>query len=133
MIYLLIIHFQLISDAIKYGPEHKPMMEMADYWMLEKQLVHKLFKVLVPRFQNYTGPVTSMYKAPNIYPPPKQRYYPRSVLEFKANPLPPINPNENNRNRNLIHNVLLNAARKDFYREKKEGAVSKENVPSNLE
>lgn len=39
--------FQLISSAIRYGDCHKPTMELADYWLYEKQLVHKLFKVMV--------------------------------------------------------------------------------------
>ncbi|GLH00014.1 39S ribosomal protein L17, mitochondrial [Gryllus bimaculatus] len=40
---------RLISEAIRYGDCHRTTMELADFWLLEKQLVHKLFKVLVPR------------------------------------------------------------------------------------
>lgn len=32
-----------------YGDKHKHTMEMADWWLEDKSLVHKLFKVLVPR------------------------------------------------------------------------------------
>lgn len=32
------------------GDSHTPTMEMADYWLTEKQHHHKLFKILVPRF-----------------------------------------------------------------------------------
>jgi hypothetical protein len=38
-------------------------MEMADYWLVEKQLVHKLFKVLVPRYSNYTTAYTRLLRA----------------------------------------------------------------------
>lgn len=97
------------------------MMEMASYWMLEKQLVHKIFKVLVPRFERYQGAVTNMVKAPTICPAPShgRLHFPRSVLEFKGNPFPPLNPDDSFRNKNLIHNVLLDAARKDYYREQR--------------
>ena len=89
---------------------------MADYWMLEKQLVHKLFKVIVPRFQNFTSPVTSMYRAPREYPAPthKKLYFERSLLELKGNPYPAI-ANNSYRNKNLLHNVLLDAAKREFY------------------
>lgn len=92
-------------------------MEMADYWMLEKQLVHKLFKVIVPRFQNFTLPVTTMYRAPREYPASTHRklYFERSLLELKGNPYPAVAPNNTYRNKNLIHNVLLDAAKRDFY------------------
>lgn len=93
---------------------------MADYWMLEKQLVHKLFKVLVPRFQNFTSPVTTMYRAPREYPAPthKKLYFERSLLELKGNPYPAI-ANNTYRNKNLIHNVLLDAAKREFYDQSK--------------
>ena len=60
--------FQLISDAIRYGDRHKHTMEMADYWLDEKQLVHKLFKVLVPRYKDSKTSFTRMVLAPNTYP-----------------------------------------------------------------
>jgi large subunit ribosomal protein L17 len=60
---------------------HKETMEMANYWIKEKQLVHKLFKVLVPRYQNYNISFTKLYKAPSIYP---VSYYDRTVLELRG-------------------------------------------------
>ncbi|KAI4463796.1 ribosomal protein l17 [Holotrichia oblita] len=71
---------RLISDAIRYGDCHKTTMEMADYWLVEKQLVHKLFKL-------------------------------------RGNPYPALVPNTNN-NRNLIHNVLLDEAKKEYRQQK---------------
>lgn len=92
-------------------------MEMAGYWMLEKQLVHKLFKVIVPRFENFDSSFTAMYRAPRQYPAPthKKLYFQRSLLELKGNPYPAVAPNNAFRNKNLIHNVLLDAAKRDFY------------------
>lgn len=85
-------------------------MEMADYWLVEKQLVHKLFKVLVPRYENYNVSFTKMYKAPKPYP---GKHYDRAVLELRGNPYPPLVPDMSN-NRNLIHNVLLDEAKKAY-------------------
>lgn len=89
-------------------------MEMADYWLIEKQLVHKLFKVLVPRYQNYTVSYTRMVKAPRPYPGEKHL---KAVLELRGNPYPELVPNPN-ANRNLIHNVLLDEARRDYRQQK---------------
>ncbi|EDV95513.1 39S ribosomal protein L17, mitochondrial [Drosophila grimshawi] len=103
----------LISNAIRYGDRHKATMELADYWLLEKQLVHKLFKVLVPRYENFSSSYTRMLKAPRDYP---GIYYKKSVLEFRGNPFPALVP-DYTQNRNLLHNVLLDEARKEFRRE----------------
>ncbi|EDS32952.1 39S ribosomal protein L17, mitochondrial [Culex quinquefasciatus] len=105
---------RLISDAIRYGDCHKPTMEMADYWLVEKQLVHKLFKVLAPRFEDCKVSATRMYKAPKDYP---GWYRKRAVLELRGNPYPPLVQNLA-QNRSLLHNVLLDEARKDFRKEK---------------
>lgn len=103
---------------------------MADYWLLEKQLVHKLFKVICPRFENANSSVTRMFNAPRQYPAdPKRVYFKRVVLELKGNPYPAITPDVSYRNKNLIHNVLLEAAMKDYYaeRERQEGVSQSEN------
>lgn len=99
---------RLISDALRYGDKHRPTMEMANFWLLEKQLVHKLFKVLVPRLENCTTSYTRMYKAPREYP---GMYYQRAVLELRGNPFPPLCPQQINR-KNLLHNILLEEAKK---------------------
>lgn len=110
----------MISDAIRHGDKHKPTMEMADYWLLDKTVVHKLFKVFCPRFENHSTAVTRMFRAPREYPCTDfdKRYRARSVLEMKGNPYPHVAPDQTYRNRNLIHNVLLDEAKKDFLREK---------------
>jgi len=108
------IIWQLISNAIRHGDRHTATMELADYWLLEKQLVHKLFKVLVPRYENYNVSYTRMYKAPRDYP---GIYYRQSVLELRGNPYPLLTADQS-QNRNLLHNVLLDEARKEFRRQK---------------
>jgi len=71
----------LIFEAIRNGPTHKETMDLANYWIIEKQLIHKLFKVLVPRYQNYTTSFTKLHKAPNIYP---IGHYDRAILELRG-------------------------------------------------
>ncbi|XP_060871043.1 large ribosomal subunit protein bL17m [Metopolophium dirhodum] len=107
---------RLISEAIRHGDTHKPTMEMADYWIEEKQLIHKLFKVLVPRFNDYQTSYTMLYRAPKAYP---ENVYPRSVLELRGNPFPAILPQRSDQ-RNFIHNVLLDEAKKAYRAEKYE-------------
>lgn len=85
-------------------------MEMADFWLEEKQLVHKLFKVLVPRFENYKVSYTRMHKAPRTYPGVPNI---KAVLELRGNPYPPLVADVFH-NRNLIHNVLLDEAKKEY-------------------
>lgn len=100
---------QLISEAIRRGPEDKSMMELADYWILEKQLVHKLFKVLVPRYRDYTTSYTRLLKAPFMYP---GVHYTVAVLELRGNIYPSLDqryPHEGS----LLHNVLLEEARRE--------------------
>lgn len=105
---------RLISEAVRHGPEHELTMKLADFWILEKQLVHKLFKVLAPRYKDYAVSYTKLHRAPFIYPISR---YPRAVLELRGNIYPSVeqnNPNEHN----LLHNILLSAARKEFRLEK---------------
>lgn len=113
---------RLISDALRYGDTHKPTMEMASFWLLEQQLVHKLFKVLVPRLENCPTSYTRMYKAPREYP---GNYFRRAVLELRGNPFPPLCPQQVNR-RNLIHNILLDEAKKEQVKEAVEKLASVE-------
>uniref|UniRef100_A0A0P4WKW3 Large ribosomal subunit protein bL17m n=1 Tax=Scylla olivacea TaxID=85551 RepID=A0A0P4WKW3_SCYOL len=111
---------RLIAMAIKHGDCHIPTMEMANYWLTEKQLVHKLFKVLAVRYKDHTESYTKLHKAPNIYP---GFYRERVVLELKGNPFPPLE--KKNSSHNWIHNILLEEAHQDYIRKKlKEGERS---------
>lgn len=93
---------------------HRSTMEIADFWLTEKQLIHKLFKVLVPRFENCTVSYTRMIKAPRTYPGP---IYERAVLELRGHPYPPLRFDQS-QNKHLIHNILLEEAKKDWKKEK---------------
>ncbi|KAK4886143.1 hypothetical protein RN001_002414 [Aquatica leii] len=101
---------RLISDAIRHGDCHKTTMENANFWITEKQLIHKLFKVLVPRFENYHTSYTRMHRAPRPYPGPLDK---KAVLELRGNPYPSLIP-DNISNKHLIHNVLLDEAKKEY-------------------
>lgn len=107
---------RLISDALRYGDCHTPTMEMATFWLVEPQLVHKLFKVLVPRLSECQTAYTRMYKAPREYP---GMYYKRAVLELRGNPFPSLGPQHTTR-RNLLHNILLDEAKKARLKEQVE-------------
>uniref|UniRef100_A0A6A7FQQ0 Large ribosomal subunit protein bL17m n=2 Tax=Hirondellea gigas TaxID=1518452 RepID=A0A6A7FQQ0_9CRUS len=110
---------RLIAEAIRHGDKHQPTMDLANFYLQEKQLVHKLFKVLVPRYRNSTVSYTKMYKAPTITNrKPAAIDHPKGILELRNNPLPPLEPRPIP-TRNWIHNVLLEEARKDFAAEKK--------------
>lgn len=101
---------------------------MADYWLMNKQLVHKLFKVIAPKFEHCKVSYTRMYKAPREYP---GMYYKRAILELRNNPYPPLVPDLQN-NRNLIHNVLLDEARR-AYRKEKYAEISAKLIPESNE
>lgn len=105
-------------------------MEIADYWLLEKQLVHKLFKVLVPRYVNYNISCTKMYNSPGPYP---SDGYKKVILELRGNPYPSLHKSSNS-NQNLIHNILLHEAKKAYRSHKyKEIAMKIVHEESNLE
>ncbi|CAG9788055.1 unnamed protein product [Diatraea saccharalis] len=105
---------RLISEAIRHGDCHKPTMEAANYWLLEKELIHKLFKVLVPRFQDCNTAYTSIINAPRAI---NTRSTEKVVLELKGNPYPPL-VNKQMNNKLLIQNVLLDAAKYDYRQSK---------------
>ncbi|XP_028155796.1 large ribosomal subunit protein bL17m [Ostrinia nubilalis] len=105
---------RLISEAIRYGDCHKPTMDVANFWLLEKELVHKLFKVLVPRFENCNTAFTRMLNAPRVLP---SRCNDKVVLELRGNPYPSL-VNRQSNNRQLIQNVLLDAAKYDYRQSK---------------
>lgn len=65
-----------------------------------------------------------MYKAPLNYPCHGRA---RAVLELRGNPFPPLIPDQS-KNRNLIHNVLLDAAKKEF-REAKYAEIAAKLAP----
>lgn len=88
------------------------MMEMADYWILEKELVPKLFKVIVPRFENKIGPYTLVHKLPVEYPGGGTK---RICMELKDNALPPIRTPESYWDfSSSLTNILIGALKNDY-------------------
>jgi large subunit ribosomal protein L17 len=57
-------------------------MEFANFWILEKQLIYKLFDVLVPRYKSYfSTSYTKIYNCPRDYP---GSYKKKVILELKG-------------------------------------------------
>jgi len=112
---------RLVYLAKKNGDQHAPTMEMMDYWLLEKDLIHKMFEVLVPRYSGgRPAAVTKMYRLPTEYPGRGKQL---ALLELKDNPLPPVEPHKRPQNNSLV-NVLLREAAKD-YRAEKEASLTR--------
>ena len=88
-------------------------MELADWWLTDKSLVHKLFKVLVPRFKDMDTSFTRLLRAPNQDLMEHHIARNRYVLELRGHPFPPLNYSNTEPNRGLISNVLLLEARKE--------------------
>ncbi|XP_015787316.1 39S ribosomal protein L17, mitochondrial [Tetranychus urticae] len=114
---------RLITEAMRNGDRHIPTMELADFYIHEKQLVHKLFKVLVPRYIDYTDSFTKLWRlSPALSREDiitgKVRHADKGCLELKGNPLPPIEPPKYISRKSYLTNVLLDAAKKDFYASK---------------
>ncbi|KAG1675000.1 39S ribosomal protein L17, mitochondrial [Nymphon striatum] len=123
---------RLISEAIRHGDCHKPTMELANFWLEDKRLIHKLFKVLVPRYENYNLSYTKLHVLPMYYEersiePSRSRRHAHQMLgclELRNNPYPPIKPQEVD-NRKWIHNVLIDEAKKEYKMEKYKDALKK--------
>ena len=116
---------RLISEAILHGDRHKETMEVASWWLdSDKSAIHKLFKVLVPRFKDYTSSYTKLFYGPkkiltqwdNIPKTPERNLV---VLELKGNPYPNLAYSNSQPNKRAIHNVLLSEAAKDYRLNKK--------------
>uniref|UniRef100_A0A915J1F9 Large ribosomal subunit protein bL17m n=1 Tax=Romanomermis culicivorax TaxID=13658 RepID=A0A915J1F9_ROMCU len=78
---------RLIQIAIEYGNCHKETMELCNYWLLEKDLIQKLFNVYVPRFRNCPTAFTRMYLYSTDYQevaPHRFRQHTMAVVELKG-------------------------------------------------
>ena len=85
----------------------------------DRSAVHKLFKVLVPRFKDYTTSYTKMFnqptKIPTVYKGNIQHQYgDRVTVELRGNPYPKLQYSNITANKKTIHNVLLAEAAKDY-------------------
>ncbi|XP_057689872.1 39S ribosomal protein L17, mitochondrial [Corythoichthys intestinalis] len=98
-----------LIDYAKRGDTDEKAMKMATFWLTEKDLVPKLFKVLAPRFETHSNSYTRMARIP------KRQNLDRAelaVLEYKGNPFPPLYPVRKQNPLNLV-NQLLNGYRED--------------------
>ncbi|TWW54620.1 large ribosomal subunit protein bL17m [Takifugu rubripes] len=78
-----------LIDYAKKGDTDEKAMKMASFWLTEKDLVPKLFKVLAPRFETRANGYTRMARIPNRANLDRAKM---AVLEYKGNPLPPLYP-----------------------------------------
>jgi len=116
---------RLISEAIRFGDMHRPTMDLAKFWILDEALVPKLFKVLVPRYKDWPSglPYTRMLRAPacikdhtDYQQIGRQQRDNWAVLELRGNPYPPLPGPFTRPHPGAIHNVLLEEARKEYFR-----------------
>ncbi|XP_070795123.1 large ribosomal subunit protein bL17m isoform X1 [Pituophis catenifer annectens] len=93
---------QLIEHA-KRGDTDPQAMRLADFWLTEKDLVHKLFKVLAPRFAPHQGDYTRMVRIPKNDSLDRAE---RAVIEYKGNPLPPLPLPRRDGEKTLVNQLL---------------------------
>ncbi|CAN9513787.1 unnamed protein product [Ophioblennius macclurei] len=98
-----------LVDYAKKGDTDEKAMKMASFWLTEKDLVPKLFKVLAPRFENQPNSYTRMARLPNRENLDRAKM---AVLEYKGNPFPPLYPVKRKNELTLI-NQLLKGYRED--------------------
>nr|XP_060617092.1 large ribosomal subunit protein bL17m [Anolis sagrei ordinatus] len=92
-----------LIDFAKQGDTNPRAMRMADFWLTEKDLIHKLFKVLAPRFEAYSGNYTRLVRIPNRENLDRA---PMAVIEYKGNPLPPLPIPKRDSNKTLLNQLL---------------------------
>uniref|UniRef100_A0A3B3CJD8 Large ribosomal subunit protein bL17m n=1 Tax=Oryzias melastigma TaxID=30732 RepID=A0A3B3CJD8_ORYME len=85
------------------GDVDEKAMKMASFWLTEKDLVPKLFKVLAPRFENHSQGYTRMARLPNRENLDRAKM---AVLEYKGNPFPPLYPVKRENELTLINQLL---------------------------
>lgn len=112
----------LIVEAMRNGDKHRPTMALANFWLREKNLIHKLFKVFVPRYLDHTSSFTALHMLGTdcsryLEPesewrrnPAKWNIQSEAVLEMKGNSLPPIIRPKLELS-GLLNNVLMDGAR----------------------
>ncbi|XP_070548527.1 large ribosomal subunit protein bL17m-like [Ptychodera flava] len=95
-----------LIDVAKNGFKDPEAMQVANTWLGEKDLVHKLFKVLVPRYENFGGSYTKLWcvgeRGMHLHPSASTMAF----LEFVGNPFPPLQP-EKQKNPDWLVNILL--------------------------
>ncbi|XP_054842888.1 39S ribosomal protein L17, mitochondrial [Eublepharis macularius] len=103
-----------LIDYAKRGDTDPKAMNMANFWLTEKDLIHKLFKVLAPRFQAHAGNYTRMLQIPNRTTIDRAKM---AVIEYKGNPFPPLPIPRRDSGKTLV-NQLLKGYKDDVFRTK---------------
>lgn len=98
-----------LIEYAKKGDTDEKAMKMASFWLTEKDLVPKLFKVLAPRFESKTDGFTRLAQLPRRENLDKAKM---AVIEYKGNPFPPLYPVRKVNELSLI-NQLLKAYREE--------------------
>ena len=88
----------------------------------DKSAIHKLFQVLVPRYQDYTKCYTSLFNAPKPILSFQEHDMARNLkpktllvcVELKGHPYPPLAYSNTKPNKRSIQNVLLLEAKRDL-------------------
>jgi len=109
---------RVIHTAAVYGPKDPEAMKLADYYINDKHLIHKLFQVIVPRYDvnvlamgNYSRLYRVKPRGDGINPRQTQE---RCVLELVGNPFPPLEPATTKPHKNNLLNVLLRRLKNRF-------------------
>ncbi|NWY06323.1 RM17 protein, partial [Nothoprocta ornata] len=129
-------YVERLIDYAKRGDSDERAMRMADFWLTvsreqglpwpwprrrcrscacrpqEKDLIHKLFKVLAPRYQPHPGKYTRMLQIPNRDSLDRAKM---AVIELKGNPFPPLVRPQPDSEKTLL-NQLLKGYREDVRR-----------------
>ncbi|XP_075965837.1 large ribosomal subunit protein bL17m [Anarhichas minor] len=92
-----------LIDYAKKGDTDEKAMKMASFWLTEKDLVPKLFKVLAPRFETQSNGYTRMARIPNRLNLDRAQM---AVLEYKGNPFPPLYPVKKENELTLLNQLL---------------------------
>ncbi|NWR89539.1 RM17 protein, partial [Furnarius figulus] len=98
-----------LIDYAKRGDTDERAMRLANFWLTEKDLIHKLFKVLAPRFQPHPGAYTRLLQIPSRDELDRAKM---AVIELKGNPLPPLIRPRRDSEKTLL-NQLLKGYRED--------------------
>jgi len=135
----------LLQLAVANGDRHRATMELVDFYVHDKDLIPKLFKVLVPRYVgrgasnvDLSAPSPTSLSLPTRFtdmynlPPENLRIARRennhllrmrAILELRGNPWPAVVPRRRDHS-GLITNVLLRAAKRSKEEAERKRAVA---------
>ncbi|XP_058875946.1 large ribosomal subunit protein bL17m [Acipenser ruthenus] len=111
------IYAEKLIDYAKKGDTDEKVMKMASFWLTEKDLVHKLFKVLVPRLGSEQRGYTRLFHIPNRDSLDRAKM---AVLELRGNPFPPLVTRQPDSDGSLL-NQLLRGYREEVTRSRAAG------------